>query len=178
MESYAMIDKTPADSMGVALMGDFPFYCRRRKRQQMEQEVDLNLYALRGLDALEQPVPEDIEGQLARLDAKTDLLLAHQIDAQRKHPPLTPTLMRLYPNGVYWYGEADYDVSDVLEVWLQLHPLTPPLYFSGWIEIVDTDAYLISFAGLDPEIEELLSQHIFRHHRRRVRAQKQQAERA
>ena len=159
------------ESLGLAMVGDFPFACRFRRAQWEGSDPGINLLILKGLEALEQVVLDDepLAQRLARVEAKTDLLLAHAMVATSPSPVMYPTLLRMYPNGVYFYGNGHFNVGDPVEVWVQMSPLTPPLYFVGWVDIVDPDAFFICFAGLDEAVENGLGKAIFRRHRRWVR---------
>ncbi len=126
-----------------------------------------NTLILNGIEALEAPAPnyEDTEAWLHRLDAKADLALAHAVLAHTPKPQLKPRAVELYADHLRWHGDT---LDGQIEVWLQIHPLAPPLILSASAQ--GTRAYFIE---LSSETQEALERLIFRHHRRQIRAQRE-----
>lgn len=126
-----------------------------------------NPLVLNGEEALQSPVPEpeDQHEWRNRLDAKADLLLAHSVLARVDQPPLKVTPIELYADHIRWVGPV---VEGMLEMWLQIHPLAPPL-----VLMVRADGDNAVFLDLDPETAESLERLIFRHHRRQIKARKE-----
>ena len=125
-----------------------------------------NPLVLNGEEALENPVPEpDAHNEWRhRLDAKADLALAHAVLAHAEKPVLKPTPIELYSDHIRWVGAS---VEGSLEMWLQIHPLAPPLVLS-----VRAEGDYATFVGLTPETTEALERLIFRHHRRQIKARR------
>lgn len=125
-----------------------------------------NPLVLNGEEALESPVPEPdaLHEWRHRLDAKADLTLAHAVLAHAEKPLLKPTPIELYADHVRWVGPS---IEGSLEMWLQIHPLAPPLVLS-----VRAEGDHATFLGLTQETTEALERLIFRHHRRQIKARK------
>lgn len=126
-----------------------------------------NPLVLNGEEALENPVPEpEAHNEWRhRLDAKADLTLAHAVLAHADKPVLKATPIELYADHVRWVGPH---VEGSLEMWLQIHPLAPPLVLS-----VRAEGDHATFVGLTAETTEALERLIFRHHRRQIKARRE-----
>lgn len=153
-----------AEDLGIALIAFLPLGWQVYTTHVASHT---NPLILNGLEALETLPPDsgDTHNWLLRLDAKADLALAHAVLAKEESPLLKRTAIELYANRLRWVGQP---FEGTVEMWLQIHPLAPPLVFP-----VRADGDIAYFIDLNPDTSEALERLLFRHHRRQIRAQRE-----
>lgn len=152
------------DTLSLALIATLPLGWQVARTEVAHYT---NPLVLNGEEVLESTVPEP-EAQADwrhRLDAKADLALAHAVLAHVDRPFLKPTPIELYVDHLRWIGQP---VEGTLEMWLQIHPLAPPLVLR-----VRAEGVTAEFTDVPPETTEALERLIFRHHRRQIKARKE-----
>ena len=129
--------------------------------------TETNPRVLAGLEALENPPPAagETEAWWQRLEAKTDLLLAHTVLAATAQPPREKQNVELRADGLSWHGPAQQGLQ---ECWLELSPLVPPLVLQ-----VAAAGQSGVFLNLTPALQEQLERLIFRRHRRELKRRKE-----
>lgn len=179
---------TPAEADGVLFDGtthcdeELPLEWSTAPGVRPELQADANTGVLKVLSLLEEHIPDhkddaapQRESELARIDAKLDLLLGvvGRLLAIHQAPPAAAAI-HFSCRGLVWSG-APPAVREGARgrVLVHLHPAIPqPLEFAAAVLAVD-DATAprrawIGFDPLPPGLSALLERHTFRRHRRAV----------